>query len=55
VETSLVFFERAPDAPPPAASTEQTAAVRSQPLGNLGAPKAYDCKTLEGARRIAEY
>jgi uncharacterized caspase-like protein len=52
VETSLVFFERAPDAPPPAASTEQTAAVRSQPLGNLGAPKAYaaalDRDTLDG-------
>src|SRR5262249_41307217 len=52
VETSLVFFGRAPDAPPPAASTEQTAAVRSQPLGDLGAPKAYaaalDRDTLDG-------
>src|SRR6266568_6689702 len=28
VETSLVFFERASDAPPPAVSNEQTAAIR---------------------------
>jgi uncharacterized caspase-like protein len=52
VETSLVFFERAPDAPPPAASTQQTAAVRSRPLGDLGAPEAYaaalDRDTLDG-------
>jgi uncharacterized caspase-like protein len=52
VETSLVFFERGQDAPPPAASTEQTAAVRSQPLGDLGAPEAYaaalDRDTLDG-------
>jgi uncharacterized caspase-like protein len=52
VETSLVFFERAPDAPPPAASTEQTAAVRSRPLGDVGAPEAYaaalDRDTLDG-------
>src|SRR5437660_6136946 len=41
VETSLVFFERAPDAPSPAASTEQAAAVRSRPLGDRGAPEAY--------------
>src|SRR6516165_6756384 len=52
VETSLVFFERALDAPPPAVSTEQTAAVRSRPLGDLGAPEAYaaalDRDTLDG-------
>src|SRR5499427_168788 len=52
VETSLVFFERASDAPPPAVSTEQTAAVRSRPLGDLGAPEAYaaalDRDTLDG-------
>src|SRR5215468_7378248 len=52
VETSLVFFERAPDAPTPAASTEKAAALRSRPLGNLGAPKAYvaalDRDTLDG-------
>jgi uncharacterized caspase-like protein len=52
VETSLVFFERAPDAPSPAASTEQAAAVRSRPLGDLGAPEAYvaalDRDTLDG-------
>src|SRR5262245_2737299 len=47
LETSLVFFERAPDAPPPAASTEQAAAVRSQPLADLGAPEAY-AAALEG-------
>src|SRR5262249_47307861 len=32
VETSLVFFERAPDAPPPAVSNEQTAAIRARPI-----------------------
>src|SRR5947209_514213 len=52
VETSLVFFERASDAPPPAASTEQAAAVRSRPLGDLGAPEAYvaalDRDTFDG-------
>jgi uncharacterized caspase-like protein len=52
VETSLVFFERAPEAPPPAASIQQTTALRSQPLGNLAAPEAYaaalDRDTLDG-------
>src|SRR5262249_14824688 len=52
VETTLVFFERAPDAPTPAASPEQAAAVRSRPLGDLGAPEAYaaalDRDTLAG-------
>jgi uncharacterized caspase-like protein len=52
VETSLVFFERAPDAPSPAASTKQAAGVRSRPLGDLGAPEAYaaalDRDTLDG-------
>src|SRR5262245_61956323 len=52
VETSLVFFERAPDAPTPAASTEKAAALRSRPLGDLGAPEAYaaalDRDTLDG-------
>src|SRR6266480_3958639 len=35
VETSLVFFERAADAPPPAASTEQAAAIRARPMHEL--------------------
>src|SRR5262249_44672088 len=52
VETSLVFVERAPDAPPPAASPERAAALRSRPLGDLGAPEAYaaawDRDTLDG-------
>ena len=41
VETSLVFFERAPDAPPPAVSTDQTAAIRSRPIRDLAAQEAY--------------
>ena len=52
VETSLVFFERGADAPPPVASTEQAATMRSRPLGGLGAPEAYiaalDRDTVEG-------
>jgi uncharacterized caspase-like protein len=41
VETSLVFFERAPDAPPPAVSNEQTAAIRARPIRDLAAQEAY--------------
>src|SRR6476646_5626268 len=37
VQTSLVFFERASDAPPPAVSSEQAAAIRARPLRDLGA------------------
>src|SRR5262249_57330920 len=40
-ETSLVFFERASDAPPPAVSNEQTAAIRARPIRDLAAQEAY--------------
>jgi uncharacterized caspase-like protein len=52
VETSLVFFERAPDAPPPAVSSEQTATIRERPIRDLAAQEAYvaalDRDTLDG-------
>src|SRR6516225_3406361 len=35
VETTLVFFERAPDAPPPAVPPEEVAAIRSKPLRDV--------------------
>jgi uncharacterized caspase-like protein len=41
VQASVVFFERAPDAPPPATSAEQTASMRSQPIRDLDAQQAY--------------
>src|SRR5262245_4264811 len=41
VEARFVFFERAPDAPPPVASPEQSAAMRARPIGDLGAQEAY--------------
>jgi uncharacterized caspase-like protein len=52
VEASLVFFERAADAPPRAVSTEQAATIRSRPIRELGTQEAYaaalDRDTLEG-------
>jgi uncharacterized caspase-like protein len=47
VQTTLVFFERAADAPPPAVSSEQTAAIRARPIRDLGAEDAY-IVALEG-------
>jgi uncharacterized caspase-like protein len=45
------FFERAPDAPPPAVSREQAAAVRSRPVRDFDVKEAYlaavDRDTLE--------
>src|SRR5262249_57876755 len=41
VEAPFVFFERASDAPPPAVSLEQTAAIPARPLPDLDAPDAY--------------
>jgi uncharacterized caspase-like protein len=35
------FFERAPDAPPPQVSPEQTSSLRSKPIGDLDARDAY--------------
>jgi uncharacterized caspase-like protein len=52
VETSLVFFERAADAPPPAVSSEQIAAIRARPMRELAAQEAYaaalERDTLDG-------
>jgi hypothetical protein len=49
---SLVFFERAADAPPPAVSSEQAAAIRARPLRELTAQEAYvaapECDTFDG-------
>jgi uncharacterized caspase-like protein len=41
VQEQVVFFERAADAPPPAISAEQTAAIRARPIREMGAPDAY--------------
>jgi uncharacterized caspase-like protein len=41
VEASFVFFERSPDAPPPAASAEEGSTIRSRPIAELGAQDAY--------------
>jgi len=41
VDAPVVFFERAPDAPPPAAPPDQTAAFRSRPIRDLSAQEAY--------------
>ncbi len=52
VQTPVVFFERAPDAPPPAVSPEQTASIRARPIRDLDARQAYfealDRDTLQG-------
>ena len=41
LETSFVFFERSPDAPPSVAATEQSATMRARPLAELDASDAY--------------
>jgi len=52
VQAPFVFFERAPDAPPPAVSIEQRQAARARPIRDLGAEDAYaaalDRDTLQG-------
>jgi uncharacterized caspase-like protein len=52
VQASVVLFERAADAPPPAISPEQTAAIRARPLRDLDAQEAYilalERDTLDG-------
>ncbi len=52
LETSVVFFERAADAPPPAVSVEETAAIRARPIRELRPQEAYtralERDTLEG-------
>jgi uncharacterized caspase-like protein len=37
----ILFFERAPDAPPPAVSAEQMQTMRSRPIRELGPQDAY--------------
>ncbi|MBC9881288.1 caspase-like domain-containing protein [Bradyrhizobium sp. INPA01-394B] len=41
VSAQFTFFERAPDAPPPAAAPDQVAAIRSKPIRDLGVQDAY--------------
>jgi uncharacterized caspase-like protein len=52
IEAPVVFFERAADAPPPAVSPEQTAAIRARPIRDLDAQEAYmvalERDTLDG-------
>ena len=52
VQTPVVFFERAADAPPPAVSVEEAAAIRARPFRELGAQEAYvvalERDTIEG-------
>jgi uncharacterized caspase-like protein len=52
IAVPLVFFERAPDAPPPALAADRVTAMRSQPLRELGAQDAYaaaiERDTLQG-------
>lgn len=51
LDTSFVFFDRAPDAPAPAPA-DQVAAIRSKPIRDLGAREAYaaalERDTLQG-------
>src|SRR6266849_9993038 len=52
IEVPFVFFERSPDAPAPAASGEQIAAIHSRPLRELPPADAYlaaiERDTVEG-------
>jgi uncharacterized caspase-like protein len=52
LQQPLELFERAPDAPPPAVSAEQTSSIRSKPIRDFDARDAYlaalDRDTLEG-------
>ncbi|HEY6254816.1 MAG TPA: caspase domain-containing protein [Xanthobacteraceae bacterium] len=41
IQAQFVFFERGPDAPPPAATPAQTAALQTEPIRDLGAQDAY--------------
>ena len=49
---TVVLFERTADAPPPAVSPEQTAAIRARPVRELSPPEAYalalERDTLDG-------
>src|SRR6516165_3896179 len=52
LETPIHLFERAPDAPPPQVTAEQTAPIRRRPIREFDAREAYlaalDRDTLEG-------
>ena len=52
IAAPFVFFVRAADAPPPALAADKISAMRSQPLGDLGAQDAYaaaiERDTLQG-------
>src|SRR3981081_1882050 len=41
LQAQFFFFERAPDAPPPQVSPEQTASIRSRPIRDFDAREAY--------------
>src|SRR6202171_1332269 len=41
LQASFYFFERAPDAPPPEVSPEQTSSIRSKPIRDFDARDAY--------------
>src|SRR5205807_8283448 len=41
LEAPFYFFERAPDAPPPQVSPEQTSSIRSRPIRDFNAREAY--------------
>src|ERR1700726_3319628 len=41
LEAPFYFFERAPDAPPPQVSPEQTSSIASKPIRDFDAPEAY--------------
>jgi uncharacterized caspase-like protein len=52
LQSSFVFFERGPDAPPPAVAPEQTAAIRDRPIRDFDVRDAYiaalERDTLQG-------
>src|SRR5262245_4740623 len=52
ITTQVVFFERAPDAPPPAVSAEETAAIQAKPIKSFTVQDAYaaavERDTLDG-------
>ncbi|WP_164938331.1 caspase family protein [Bradyrhizobium guangzhouense] len=41
ISAQFSFFDRAPDAPPPAAAPDQVAAIRNKPIRDLGVQDAY--------------
>ena len=52
LQAPFIFFDRAPDAPPPVVSPDQTAAVRTRPIRDFDARDAYaaalERDTLQG-------